>query len=54
MLDLAATYEFTPQLSVTAKLENATDKRHLTSLMWANQSFYGASRNGSVTLRWTY
>ncbi|HEY9067026.1 MAG TPA: TonB-dependent siderophore receptor, partial [Burkholderiaceae bacterium] len=54
LLDLAATYEFTPQLSVTAKLENATDKRHLTSLMWPNQSFYGAPRNGSVTLRWTY
>ena len=54
LLDLAATYEFTPQLSVTAKLENATDKRHLTSLMWPSQSFYGAPRNGSVTLRWTY
>jgi outer membrane receptor for ferric coprogen and ferric-rhodotorulic acid len=54
LLDLAATYEFTRQLSLTAKVENATDKRYLNSLMWPNQSFYGAPRNGSLTLKWTY
>lgn len=54
LLDLAATYDLTRQLSVTAKVENATDKKHLNSLMWPNQTFYGAPRNGSVTLRWTY
>jgi outer membrane receptor for ferric coprogen and ferric-rhodotorulic acid len=54
LLDLAATYEFTRQLSLTAKVENVTDKRYLNSLMWPNQSFYGAPRNGSLTLKWTY
>lgn len=54
LLDLAATYEFTRQLSLTAKVENVTDKRHLNSLMWPNQSFYGAPRNGSLTLKWAY
>lgn len=54
LLDLAATYEFTRQVSLTAKVENATDKRYLNSLMWPNQSFYGAPRNGSLTLKWMY
>ena len=54
LLDLAATYEFTRQLSLTAKVENVTDKRYLNSLMWPNQSFYGAPRNGSLALKWTY
>jgi len=54
LLDLAATYEFTPQLSLTAKVENVTDKRYLNSLMWPNQSFYGAPRNGALSLKWTY
>lgn len=54
LLDLAATYEISPKLSLTAKLENATDERYLNSLMWPNQSFYGAPRNATVALRWTY
>lgn len=54
LLDLAATYEIGPHVSLTAKLENATDERYLNSLMWPNQSFYGAPRNATVTLRWTY
>jgi len=54
LLDLAATYEFSRQFSLTAKVENVTDKRYLNSLMWPNQSFYGAPRNGSLALKWTY
>lgn len=54
LLDLMARYELTPSLSVTAKLENATGKKYLNSLMWPGQTFYGAPRNGSVALRWTY
>jgi outer membrane receptor for ferric coprogen and ferric-rhodotorulic acid len=54
LLDLAATYAFTPQLSVVAKVENVTDERYLNSLMWPNQSFYGAPRNATLALRWTY
>lgn len=54
LLDLAATYELTRQLSATAKLENATNEKYLNSLMWPGQTFHGAPRNGSVTVRWTY
>lgn len=54
LLGLSATYEFTPQLSMVAKLNNVTDKRYLNSLMWPGQTFYGAPRNGSLALRWIY
>lgn len=54
LLDLAATYEITRQVSLTAKLENATDETYLNSLMWPSQSFYGAPRNATVALKWTY
>lgn len=54
LLDLAATYEVTRQFSVVAKLENATDETYLNSLMWPNQAFYGAPRNATVALKWTY
>jgi outer-membrane receptor for ferric coprogen and ferric-rhodotorulic acid len=54
LLDLAATYEITRQVSLTAKLENATDEKYLNSLMWPSQSFYGAPRNATVALKWTY
>ena len=54
LLDVVASYQITPQLGVTAKVENVTDRKVLNSLMWPNQTFHGAPRNGSVTLRWTY
>jgi len=50
---LMAQYELSPQLRLSANLNNVTDKRYLTSLYW-NQSFYAAPRNGSVSLTWTY
>lgn len=53
LLDLMAAYEFDKNLSLALNINNATDQRHLNSLLWA-QSYYGAPRNGSVTLRWTY
>lgn len=54
LLDLVASYDFTRHLSMTAKLENATGKRYLNSLMWPNQAFYGAPRSATVALRWTH
>jgi outer membrane receptor for ferric coprogen and ferric-rhodotorulic acid len=54
LLDLVASWQFTPKLGLTAKVENATDRKVLTSLMWPDQSFYAPPRHGSVTLRWTY
>jgi outer-membrane receptor for ferric coprogen and ferric-rhodotorulic acid len=53
LLDLAATYDITRHVSLTAKVENVTDRRHLNSLLWS-QSYYGAPRNGSVVVSWTY
>ncbi|HEU4460553.1 MAG TPA: TonB-dependent siderophore receptor [Methylibium sp.] len=54
LLDLVATYDFSRRWSLSAKIENATDKRHLNSLMWPDQAFYGAPRSGWLSLRWTY
>lgn len=53
LLDLMARYEINRHLSVTAKLNNATDEKYLTSLYWA-QSYYGAPRHLSLTANWTY
>lgn len=53
LLDLMARYELGAQLSLTAQLHNATDRRHLNSLMWS-QSFYGAPRSASVSLAWQH
>lgn len=53
LLDLMASYQIDKNLSLTAKLGNVTDKKYLTSLLWA-QSYYGAPVNGSLTLQWKY
>ena len=53
LIDLMARYEINRHLSITAKLNNATDEKYLTSLYWA-QSYYGAPRNLSITANWTY
>ncbi|WP_157991690.1 TonB-dependent siderophore receptor [Caldimonas tepidiphila] len=53
LLDLMARYDFSERLSATVNLNNATDKRYLTSLYWA-QGYYGAPRHGSVSLNWKY
>lgn len=51
VLDLTAGVDVTPQVRATLNVKNATDKTHLTSLMW-NQSYYAAPR--SVSLRIDY
>lgn len=50
---LMAQYAITPKITLSANLNNITDKRYLTSLFWT-QSFYAAPRNGSVSLTWKY
>ncbi|TFW30097.1 TonB-dependent siderophore receptor [Duganella callida] len=52
-LGLMARYEIDRHWSLSANLNNVTDKKYLTSLYWT-QSLYAAPRNGSVTLAWTY
>jgi outer membrane receptor for ferric coprogen and ferric-rhodotorulic acid len=53
LLNLMARYDFTDKLSATLNLNNVTDKRYLTSLYWS-QGYYGAPRNGSVSVNWSY
>lgn len=53
LLNLMARYDITKQLSISANLNNVTDKKYLTSLYWG-QGFYGAPRNASVALHWKY
>jgi outer membrane receptor for ferric coprogen and ferric-rhodotorulic acid len=53
LLDLMARYEFTRNLSLAVNLNNATNKKYLSSLYWT-QAYYGAPRNVSATLRWAY
>ena len=53
LIDLMARYEINRHLSITAKLNNATDEKYLTSL-YSAQSYYGAPRNLSITANWTY
>ena len=53
LLDLMARYDFTKNLSATVNLNNVTNERYVTSLYWS-QGYYGAPRNGSVSLNWQY
>ncbi len=53
VLDLMARFELSRQLSLSLNLNNVTDKKYLTSLYWT-QAYYGAPRNVSANLRWTY
>ena len=48
-----ARYQLSSQWSVSAQVNNLTDRKYLTSLYWT-QSYYAAPRNYSVSLNWTY
>jgi len=54
LLNLMARYDFSEHLFGTLNLNNVTDKRYLASLYWADQGYYGAPRNASVSLTWKY
>jgi outer membrane receptor for ferric coprogen and ferric-rhodotorulic acid len=53
LLGLMARYDIDKHFSVSANINNATDRKYLTSLYWS-QSYYAAPRNASVTLSWKY
>lgn len=53
LVNLMARYDINKHLSVSANLNNLTDEKYFTSLMWS-QSYYGAPRNFSVSLNWKY
>ncbi|MFM2476491.1 TonB-dependent siderophore receptor [Celerinatantimonas sp. MCCC 1A17872] len=48
-----ASYQINKQTRVSLNVNNIFDEKYLTSL-YASQSFYGAPRNASVNLHWSY
>jgi outer-membrane receptor for ferric coprogen and ferric-rhodotorulic acid len=53
LLNLMARYDIDKNLSINANLNNVTDEKYITSLMWS-QGYYGAPRNFSLSLNWKY
>ncbi|WP_395405876.1 TonB-dependent siderophore receptor [Pseudoduganella sp. UC29_106] len=53
LVGLMARYDIDRNFSVSANVNNVTDRKYLTSLYWS-QSYYAAPRNASVTLSWKY
>ena len=53
LLDLMASYEIDKRTTLTLNVDNVTDRKYLTSLLW-DQSFYGMPRSASLTLSWKY
>lgn len=53
LLDLMAQYKIDKHWTASLNVNNVTDEKYLTSLMWG-QSYYGAPRNVSVSLNWKY
>lgn len=53
LVDLALHYQLQKNLGVSLNIENITDQKYLNSLYW-DQAFYGAPRNVSASVRWTY
>jgi len=51
VVNLMASYEFSPNLKLSFNANNITDEKYLNSLYWA-QSFYGAPASYSATLNW--
>jgi outer membrane receptor for ferric coprogen and ferric-rhodotorulic acid len=53
LLGLMASYSWSPQWTLVANIDNVTNEKYLTSLYWS-QGYYGAPRNGSLTLRYDF
>jgi outer membrane receptor for ferric coprogen and ferric-rhodotorulic acid len=53
LLNLMARYDISDHFNVDVNVNNVGNKKYLTSLYW-DQAYYGAPRNGSVTLNWKY
>jgi outer membrane receptor for ferric coprogen and ferric-rhodotorulic acid len=53
LIDLMASYEIDKHTTLTLNVDNVTDRKYLTSLMW-DQSLYGAPRSAMITLNWKY
>lgn len=56
LLNLMAQYQISKQWAASFNVNNVTDQKYLTSQYWGSwgQGYYGAPRNYSVALNWTY
>lgn len=54
LVNLMAHYDISDKLFVAANLNNLTNEKYLTSRYWADQGYYGAPRNATVSLNWKY
>lgn len=53
VVDLMASYSFDPHWSASLNLHNVGNEKYLNSLYW-DQAYYGAPRNGSVSVDWKF
>jgi outer membrane receptor for ferric coprogen and ferric-rhodotorulic acid len=53
LVNLMLRHDIDKHWSITGNLENLTNRKYITSLYWS-QGYYGAPRNGSVSLSYTY
>lgn len=50
---LNASYDINKQFSVSARVDNVTDEKYLTSLYW-EQAYYASPRSVNVSAKWQY
>ena len=53
LVDLSLGYDLSPKVSVALNVDNVTDEKYLNSLYW-DQAYYGAPRNVSASISWSY
>ena len=53
-LNLMASYQVNEKLLVSLNANNVTDEKYINSLLWATQGYYGAPRNYSATLSYSF
>lgn len=53
IIDAMLSYQINRQLKLAINLNNLANQKYQNSLYWS-QAYYGAPRNGSATLSWTY
>jgi outer membrane receptor for ferric coprogen and ferric-rhodotorulic acid len=53
LVNLMLRHDIDKHWSVTANLENLTNRKYITSLYWS-QGYHGAPRNGSISLGYAY
>ncbi len=53
VLNLMASYDVDKHLTLSANLNNVTNRKYLSSVYW-EQAYYAAPANGSVSVKWKY